>query len=70
MQGGNVTSNTDLSAEELELFAYLLEEEGIDDSDQRLIAARVGGKCGWRVWDPGDSRGMAISWLWRQCLAC
>ncbi len=65
MQGGNVTSTTDLSAEELELFAYLLEEEGIDDNDQRLIPRRdpnaelplsLGQERLWFLdqWDPGS----------------
>ncbi len=65
MQSGNATSNTDLSAEELELFAYLLEEEGIDDTDQRLIPRRdpnaeiplsLGQERLWFLdqWDPGN----------------
>ncbi|GAB4213801.1 MAG: hypothetical protein OHK0022_51400 [Roseiflexaceae bacterium] len=41
MQGDSVPSSTSLSAEELELLAYLLEEEGVSVGDQKMIAPRA-----------------------------
>ena len=41
MQGDSVPSSTGLSAEELELLAYLLEEEGVSVDDQHMIAPRA-----------------------------
>ncbi|HEU4323408.1 MAG TPA: amino acid adenylation domain-containing protein [Roseiflexaceae bacterium] len=41
MQGDSVPSSTGLSAEELELLAYLLEEEGVSVDDQHTIAPRA-----------------------------
>ncbi|HEY0738822.1 MAG TPA: amino acid adenylation domain-containing protein, partial [Herpetosiphonaceae bacterium] len=40
MQSDGITPSTSLSAEELELFAYLLEEEGVNANRQRVIPRR------------------------------
>ncbi len=65
MQGDSFTSTGGFSAEELELFAYLVEEEGLHDNDQRLIPRRdpnaeiplsIGQERLWFLdqWDPGN----------------